>query len=69
MWKLFMFEKPAGMRDTLPELYQLKREVREAISGEVSRWGYAPIETPTLEYHETVGLDFSHSGTAVVQAP
>ncbi|WP_088036806.1 ATP phosphoribosyltransferase regulatory subunit [Evansella clarkii] len=55
MWKLFMFEKPAGMRDTLPELYQLKREVREAISGEVSRWGYAPIETPTLEYHETVG--------------
>ncbi|SDZ34529.1 ATP phosphoribosyltransferase regulatory subunit [Evansella caseinilytica] len=55
MTKLFMFEKPAGMKDTLPELYQLKKQVKDAISGEIARWGYAPIETPTLEYYETVG--------------
>ncbi|WP_280769499.1 ATP phosphoribosyltransferase regulatory subunit [Salipaludibacillus daqingensis] len=55
MTKLFMFEKPIGMRDTLPELYQLKRQVKQAISSEVSQWGYEPIETPTLEFHETVG--------------
>ncbi|MDQ0254575.1 ATP phosphoribosyltransferase regulatory subunit [Evansella vedderi] len=55
MTKLFMFEKPVGMRDTLPELYQLKKQVRDAISEEVARWGYAPIETPTLEFSETIG--------------
>lgn len=55
MSKLFMFEKPLGMRDTLPELYQLKRQVKDAISSEVSLWGYEPIETPTLEFYETVG--------------
>ncbi|UJW59028.1 ATP phosphoribosyltransferase regulatory subunit [Bacillus sp. A116_S68] len=55
MSKLFMFEKPLGMRDTLPELYQLKKQVKEAISKEMGQWGYVPIETPTLEFHETVG--------------
>ena len=50
-----MFEKPVGMKDTLPELYQLKRNVKESISGEIARWGYAPVETPTLEFYETVG--------------
>ncbi|MFA9559575.1 ATP phosphoribosyltransferase regulatory subunit [Evansella sp. AB-rgal1] len=55
MTKLFMFEKPVGMRDTLPELFQLKRQVRDSISQEVARWGYAPIETPTLEFYETIG--------------
>jgi len=55
MTKLFMFEKPLGMRDTLPELYQLKAQVKQAISSEISQWGYEPIETPTLEFHETIG--------------
>ncbi|ADU31781.1 ATP phosphoribosyltransferase regulatory subunit [Evansella cellulosilytica] len=55
MSKLFMFEKPVGMRDTLPELYELKRQVRDGIAKEVARWGYAPIETPTLEFYETIG--------------
>ncbi len=50
-----MFEKPIGMKDTLPELYQIKKQVKDSISKEMAQWGYAPIETPTLEYHETVG--------------
>ncbi|BDG37441.1 ATP phosphoribosyltransferase regulatory subunit [Saccharococcus caldoxylosilyticus] len=53
--KLFMFEKPLGMRDTLPFLYEMKKRVRQAMADEIEKWGYEFIETPTLEYYETVG--------------
>lgn len=53
--RLFMFEKPLGMRDTLPDLYERKQRVRALIEGEMKNWGYQFIETPTLEYYETVG--------------
>lgn len=55
MSRLFMFEKPLGMRDTLPELYETKHSVRTTISEVMKKWGYQFIETPTLEYYETVG--------------
>ncbi|WNS75041.1 ATP phosphoribosyltransferase regulatory subunit [Bacillus sp. DTU_2020_1000418_1_SI_GHA_SEK_038] len=55
MSRLFMFEKPLGMRDTLPDLFNRKRKVRASIEEEMERWGYQFIETPTLEYYETVG--------------
>lgn len=55
MSRLFMFEKPLGMRDTLPELYETKCQVRNSISDEMKKWGYQFIETPALEYYETVG--------------
>lgn len=55
MSRLFMFEKPLGMRDTLPDLYETKSRVRTEISEEMKKWGYQFIETPTLEYYETVG--------------
>lgn len=55
MSKLFMFEKPLGMRDTLPFLYKVKKRVRQAMTNEIEQWGYEFIETPTLEYYETVG--------------
>jgi ATP phosphoribosyltransferase regulatory subunit len=54
--QLFMFEKPLGFRDTLPELYELKSNVRLAIEDEIKQWGFQFIETPTLEYYETVGM-------------
>lgn len=50
-----MFEKPLGMRDTLPELYEAKSQVRNAIGNEMKQWGYQFMETPALEYYETVG--------------
>ncbi|MCT8140197.1 ATP phosphoribosyltransferase regulatory subunit [Anaerobacillus sp. CMMVII] len=56
MSKPFMFEKPIGMRDTLPQLYEAKNQIRQAMRTEVKLWGYQPIETPTLEYYETVGV-------------
>ncbi|URT70429.1 ATP phosphoribosyltransferase regulatory subunit [Cytobacillus firmus] len=55
MSRLFMFEKPLGMRDTLPDLYERKAAVRTSIQEEMKRWGYQFIETPALEYYETVG--------------
>jgi ATP phosphoribosyltransferase regulatory subunit len=52
---LFMFEKPLGMRDTLPDLYETKERLKRKIENEMKRWGYQFIETPTLEYFDTVG--------------
>jgi ATP phosphoribosyltransferase regulatory subunit len=56
MSRLFMFEKPLGMRDTLPDLYETKHQIRTSIGNEMKRWGYQFIETPALEYYETVGV-------------
>ncbi|TFD95969.1 ATP phosphoribosyltransferase regulatory subunit [Jeotgalibacillus sp. R-1-5s-1] len=55
MSKLFMFEKPMGMRDTFPHLYKMKKEIRSKVEQELSTWGYEFMETPALEYDETVG--------------
>ena len=55
MSRLFMFEKPLGMRDTLPVLNEAMDQVRTSIGNEMKRWGFQFIETPTLEYYETVG--------------
>ncbi|MDP4172070.1 MAG: ATP phosphoribosyltransferase regulatory subunit, partial [Bacillota bacterium] len=55
MTRLFMFEKPLGMRDTLPNLYEKKHSVRSRMEQSIKLWGYQFLETPTLEYFETVG--------------
>ncbi|TSB48292.1 ATP phosphoribosyltransferase regulatory subunit [Alkalicoccobacillus porphyridii] len=55
MSKLFMFEKPLGMRDTLPELYETKKQLRTEIVNEMKQWGYQMVETPTVEYYDTIG--------------
>ncbi|GKU83331.1 ATP phosphoribosyltransferase regulatory subunit [Niallia sp. NCCP-28] len=55
MSSLFMFEKPLGMRDTLPETYETKNKIKRKMEKDIKKWGYQFIETPTLEYYETVG--------------
>lgn len=55
MSSLFMFEKPLGMRDTLPAIYEQKNRVKQNMDTEIKKWGYQFMETPTLEYYETVG--------------
>ncbi|WP_144698074.1 ATP phosphoribosyltransferase regulatory subunit [Fictibacillus phosphorivorans] len=55
MSKPFVFEKPAGMRDTLPAFYQNNEDIKNRIKQEMESWGYQFIQTPTLEYHDTVG--------------
>ncbi|WP_198318563.1 ATP phosphoribosyltransferase regulatory subunit [Aeribacillus pallidus] len=53
---MFMFEKPLGMRDTLPGLYVIKESVRKKMMNVIESWGYQFLETPTLEFYETVGV-------------
>ena len=48
MSKLFMFEKPLGMRDTFPNLYQAKSSLKTKMEETMKVWGYQFIETPTL---------------------
>ncbi|WP_100333242.1 ATP phosphoribosyltransferase regulatory subunit [Bacillus alkalisoli] len=55
MSKPFMFEKPLGMRDTLPSLYEDKKQLKNTLSTEINNWGYQFIQTPTLEFYETIG--------------
>ncbi|WP_137791677.1 ATP phosphoribosyltransferase regulatory subunit [Bacillus sp. E(2018)] len=55
MSKPFVFEKPAGMRDTLPAFYQKNEDIKNRIKQEMESWGYQFIQTPTLEYYDTVG--------------
>lgn len=55
MAKPLVFEKPLGMRDTLPVLYETKATLRAKLAHFIQSWGYQFIETPTLEYYDTVG--------------
>jgi ATP phosphoribosyltransferase regulatory subunit len=49
------FEKPLGMRDTFPRIYEKMERARQ-IGRQVFRSrGFDFIETPTLEYYDTVG--------------
>ncbi len=56
MSKPLVFEKPLGMRDTLPALYETKNNIRTKAAALIQGWGYQFIETPTLEYYDTVGV-------------
>ncbi len=51
----YVFEKPLGMRDFLPNDEQTYHNLREMIAKEMKHWGYQFLSTPTLEYYETVG--------------
>ncbi|MCM3551153.1 ATP phosphoribosyltransferase regulatory subunit [Alkalihalobacillus clausii] len=51
----FMFEKPLGMRDVLPNLHSMQRKLGDRVLQEFRLWGYEQVQTPTLEYYETVG--------------
>lgn len=55
MAKPFGFEKPLGMRDTLPSLHEVKTKLRKRIMERLTGWGYRMLETPALEYYDTVG--------------
>lgn len=50
-----MFEKPLGMRDTFPEIYEKTEEVRQIGRSLLKQRGYSFIKTPSVEYYDTVG--------------
>lgn len=45
---------PKGFRDILPELAKKRREVINIISNVLEESGFSPIETPTIEFAETL---------------
>lgn len=49
------FEKPLGMRDTLPKLFEQLNKIRTQAMKYVTSNGYEFIQTPSLEYFETIG--------------
>lgn len=55
MTQLFMFEKPLGLRDTLPVMHKVLHQVKGSFYDEMEKWGYEFIATPALEYDETIG--------------
>ena len=50
-----MFEKPLGMRDTFPEIYEKIEDVRQVGRTLLKQRGYSFIKTPSVEYYDTVG--------------
>lgn len=50
-----MFEKPLGMRDTFPAIYEKLENVRQTGRQYLRTNGYDFIKTPTVEYYDTVG--------------
>jgi ATP phosphoribosyltransferase regulatory subunit len=50
-----MFEKPLGMRDDFPYIAKKKAELRLKGTAIMERAGYDLLQTPTLEYYETIG--------------
>lgn len=50
-----MFEKPLGMRDTFPQIYEKVEAVRQTGRDFLYRRGYEFIKTPAVEYFDTVG--------------
>ncbi|WP_341300321.1 ATP phosphoribosyltransferase regulatory subunit [Lysinibacillus sp. FSL H8-0500] len=55
MSSIKMFEKPLGMRDTFPQIYEKVEAVRQAGRDFLYRRGYEFIKTPAVEYFDTVG--------------
>lgn len=49
------FEKPIGMRDTFPSLFEKHEFIREVGRNYLRLRGFDFIQTPTLEYYDTVG--------------
>lgn len=50
-----MFEKPLGMRDTFPDIYEKIEDVRQVGRSLLKGRGYSFIKTPSVEYYDTVG--------------
>lgn len=45
---------PKGFRDILPELARKRREVINTIASVLEESGFSPVETPTIEFAETL---------------
>lgn len=63
MSSIKMFEKPLGMRDTFPQIYEKVEAIRQTGRSFLRSRGYEFIKTPTVEYFDTVGKASAISDT------
>ncbi|MGN4127296.1 ATP phosphoribosyltransferase regulatory subunit [Lysinibacillus sphaericus] len=63
MSSIKMFEKPLGMRDTFPQIYEKVEAVRQTGRKFLRSRGYEFIKTPSVEYFDTVGKASAISDT------
>ncbi|WP_422122752.1 ATP phosphoribosyltransferase regulatory subunit [Planococcus sp. X10-3] len=50
-----MFEKPLGMRDDFPSIVKRKSKLSAAGIQIMEQFGYEMLQTPSLEFYETIG--------------
>lgn len=50
------FEKPQGTKDILPQKMAVMKKMIDKSLNLIEKWGYEEIETPVVEYYQTVGL-------------
>lgn len=55
-----------GTRDFLPAQYLARRKVVEKIQGVFERFGFEPMETPALEYAETLEEKYGEEGERLI---
>ncbi|MEG0261048.1 MAG: ATP phosphoribosyltransferase regulatory subunit [Lysinibacillus sp.] len=55
MSSIKLFEKPLGMRDTFPQIYEKVEAIRQTGQSFLKKRGYDFVKTPTVEYFDTVG--------------
>lgn len=55
MSSIKMFEKPLGMRDTFPAIYEKLELIRSTGRELLRARGYEFIKTPSVEYYDTIG--------------
>ncbi|AWE08638.1 ATP phosphoribosyltransferase regulatory subunit [Lysinibacillus sp. 2017] len=55
MSSIKMFEKPLGMRDTFPNIYEKLELIRSTGRDLLRARGYEFIKTPSVEYYDTIG--------------
>lgn len=55
MSSIKMFEKPLGMRDTFPQIFNKTEKIREVTKHFLQIRGYDFIKTPSVEYYDTIG--------------
>ena len=55
-----------GMRDFLPEDVRRRQYVIDVVRGVYERYGYEPLETPTLENIETLTAKYGDEGNQLI---
>ena len=57
---------PKGFRDFLPQQMILRREIMRTMSAIFERYGFVPLDTPCLEYAQTLEGKYGEEGDKLI---